>query len=134
MRGLATDAALWGVLDPSVSKQAADVDGCGSLLYLLVTGTWPGPPLDNIEPAPRAGAHVLAVLGERGMEDDGHGVGVGPQVGELVVAVVPLVAHLDALMDRAGRYSSPGQFRLIYQMAIANGLRAFAPDNGGVTP
>ncbi len=60
VRGLATDAALWGVLDPSVSKQAADVDGCGSLLYLLVTGTWPGPPLDNIEPAPRAGAHVLA--------------------------------------------------------------------------
>jgi AcrR family transcriptional regulator len=37
-------------------------------------------------------------------------------------------------MDRAGRFSSPGQFRLIYQMAIANGLRAFAPDNGGVAP
>lgn len=59
VRGLAVDAALWGVLDPAVSKQAADVDGCGSLLYLLLTGTWPGPPLDNIEPAPHAGAHVL---------------------------------------------------------------------------
>jgi len=60
VRGLAVDAALWGVLDPAVSKQAADVDGCGSLLYLLLTGTWPGPALDNIEPAARAGAHVLA--------------------------------------------------------------------------
>jgi len=30
-------------------------------------------------------------------------------------------------MDRAGRFSSPDQFRHIYQMAIANGLRAFAP-------
>lgn len=59
VRGLAIDAALWGVLDPAVSKQAADVDGCGSLLYLLLTGTWPGPALDNIEPAPRAGTHVL---------------------------------------------------------------------------
>jgi len=59
VRGLAIDAALWGVLDPAVSKHAADVDGCGSLLYLLVTGTWPGPPLDNIEPAPRAGSNVL---------------------------------------------------------------------------
>jgi len=59
VRGLAIDAALWGVLDPKVSKHAADVDGCGSLLYLLVTGTWPGPPLDNIEPAQRAGSNVL---------------------------------------------------------------------------
>ena len=59
VRGLAIDAALWGVLDPDVSKQAADVDGCGSLLYLLLTGTWPGPPLDGIESAPRAGTHVL---------------------------------------------------------------------------
>lgn len=60
VRGLAIDAALWGVLDPQVSKQAADVDGCGSLLYLLLTGTWPGPELENIESAPRAGSHVLA--------------------------------------------------------------------------
>ncbi len=60
VRGLAIDAALWGVLDPAVSKQAADVDGCGSLLYLLLTGTWPGPELENIESAPRAGAHVLS--------------------------------------------------------------------------
>jgi len=60
VRGLAVDAALWGVLDSEVSKEAADVDGCGSLLYLLLTGTWPGPPLDNIEPAPRAGRHALA--------------------------------------------------------------------------
>lgn len=59
VRGLAVDAALWGVLDSQVSKQAADVDGCGSLLYLLLTGTWPGPELDNIESAPRAGSHVL---------------------------------------------------------------------------
>ena len=59
VRGLAVDAALWGVLDPAVSKQAADVDGCGSLLYLLLTGTWPGPPLENIESAERAGTHVL---------------------------------------------------------------------------
>ncbi len=60
VRGLAVDAALWGVLDPDVSKQAADVDGCGSLLYLLLTGTWPGPELDNIESAPRAGSRVLS--------------------------------------------------------------------------
>lgn len=60
VRGLAVDAALWGVLDSQVSKEAADVDGCGSLLYLLLTATWPGPALDNIEPAPRAGNHALA--------------------------------------------------------------------------
>lgn len=30
-------------------------------------------------------------------------------------------------MDRAGRFSGPDQFRDIYRMAIANGLRAFAP-------
>lgn len=30
-------------------------------------------------------------------------------------------------MDRAGRFSSPVQFREIYRMAVANGLRAFAP-------
>ncbi|MCF8503689.1 MAG: TetR/AcrR family transcriptional regulator [Caulobacter sp.] len=35
-------------------------------------------------------------------------------------------------MDRAGRFSSPDQFREIYQMAIANGLRAFPPDHRGV--
>lgn len=32
-------------------------------------------------------------------------------------------------MDRAGRFSSPEQFRDIYRMAIANGLRAFAPQD-----
>lgn len=37
-------------------------------------------------------------------------------------------------MDRAGRFSSPDQFREIYRMAIANGLRAFRPDHRGVAP
>jgi len=37
-------------------------------------------------------------------------------------------------MDRAGRFSSPEQFREIYRMAIANGLRAFTPDHRGVAP
>lgn len=32
-------------------------------------------------------------------------------------------------MDRAGRFSSPDHFRDIYRMAIANALRAFAPDS-----
>jgi len=31
-------------------------------------------------------------------------------------------------MDRAGRFSSPDQFRDIYRMAVANGLKAFEPD------
>lgn len=37
-------------------------------------------------------------------------------------------------MDRAGRFSSPDQFRDIYHMAIANGLAAFARHSQGVTP
>ena len=37
-------------------------------------------------------------------------------------------------MERAGRFSSPDQFRDIYQMAIANGLRVFAPHSQGKSP
>lgn len=61
VRGLAVDAALWGSLDPSMtSKEAADVDGLGSLLYFLVTGTWPSAQgFTPLPPAPRNGRTVL---------------------------------------------------------------------------
>lgn len=60
VRGLAVDAALWGQLDPSLTKEQADVDGLGSLLYLLVTGTWPtATGFDDLPTAPMAGVTVL---------------------------------------------------------------------------
>lgn len=59
VRGIATDAVLFGPLDRTMRKNEADVDGCGSLLYLLTTGTWPGPELDGIPSAPRAGRYAL---------------------------------------------------------------------------
>ncbi len=37
-------------------------------------------------------------------------------------------------MDRAGRFSSPDQFQTIYRMAVANGLKAFAPASEGTPP
>lgn len=58
VRGLAVDAALFGSIAPELSKSQADVDGLGSLLMLLVTGTWPG--VDgSIPQSPRAGGKVL---------------------------------------------------------------------------
>lgn len=60
VRGLAVDAALWGPLVPGLSPERADVDGLGSLLMLLTTGTWPGPDAGEGLPAsPRAGDRVL---------------------------------------------------------------------------
>lgn len=62
VRGLAVDGALWGQLDPTLSSDAADVDGLGSLLYFLLAGVWPGSgslPAVGIPRAPRAGGHVL---------------------------------------------------------------------------
>lgn len=62
VRGLAVDAALWGQLDPTLSSDAADIDGLGSLLYFLLTGVWPGSgslPAVGLPRAPRAGGHVL---------------------------------------------------------------------------
>lgn len=59
VRGMATDAVLFGPLERTMRKSEADVDGCGSLLYLLTTGTWPGPELDGIASAPRAGRYAL---------------------------------------------------------------------------
>ena len=60
VRGLAVDAALWGQLDPRLTKEQADVDGLGSLLYLLVTGTWPTAScFTPLPPAPRNGSTVL---------------------------------------------------------------------------
>ncbi len=60
VRGLAVDAALWGQLDPALLKDQADVDGLGSLLYLLVTGTWPTAQAFTQQPsAPRTGDSVL---------------------------------------------------------------------------
>lgn len=60
VRGLAVDAALKGQLDPSLDKAAADVDALGCLLYLLVTGRWPGTPIDGLPSAERVGTTVLA--------------------------------------------------------------------------
>lgn len=62
VRGLAVDAALWGQLDPTLSSDAADIDGLGSLLYFLLAGVWPGSgslPAVGLPRAPRAGGHVL---------------------------------------------------------------------------
>lgn len=62
VRGLAVDAALWGQFDPMLTPDAADVDALGSLLYLLLTGVWPGSgtlPTVGLPRAPRAGQHVL---------------------------------------------------------------------------
>jgi hypothetical protein len=60
VRGLAVDAALWGPLAPGLTPERADVDGLGSLLMLLSTGTWPGPDAGESLPAsPRAGDRIL---------------------------------------------------------------------------
>ena len=66
VRGMAVDAALFGPLgatDPSLGAgragMAADVDGTGSLLYLLATGTWPGEPAGDVPLAPRGRDRVL---------------------------------------------------------------------------
>lgn len=53
VRGLAVDAAIWGTLVPGLTRPQADVDGLGSLLMLLLTGTWPGGD-GNLPPTPRA--------------------------------------------------------------------------------
>lgn len=58
VRGLAVDAALFGGLTPELSKEQADVDGLGCLLYLMVTGMWPGTEI-GLPSAPRSGDHVL---------------------------------------------------------------------------
>lgn len=62
VRGLAIDAALWGQFNPSLTPAAADVDALGSLLYLLLTGVWPGSgslPTIGLPRAPRIGSHIL---------------------------------------------------------------------------
>lgn len=60
VRGLAVDAALFGPIEPGLDPEQSDVDGLGSLLYLLVTGTWPGrTPAGDVTLAPRAGGRVL---------------------------------------------------------------------------
>jgi hypothetical protein len=62
VRGLSIDAALWGPLHPHLNKTDADVDGLGSLLYLLVTGLWPGTAEESpngLPLAPRDRDHVL---------------------------------------------------------------------------
>ena len=62
VRGLGVDAALWGQFNPSLTPSAADVDSLGSLLYLLLTGVWPGSgdlPTIGLPRAPRIGAHIL---------------------------------------------------------------------------
>lgn len=59
VRGLAVDAALWGTLTDGLDRTRADVDGLGSLLYLCLTGMWPGGPDLGAPPAPRVGSVVL---------------------------------------------------------------------------
>ena len=65
VRGLAVDAALFGplgsgdALEGGRAWRAADVDGLGSLLALLTTGRWPGPPLPGLAETPTARGHVL---------------------------------------------------------------------------
>jgi len=60
VRGLAVDAAIWGPLDPGLDWQRADVDSLGCLLYLCLTGAWPGSPLAGIPGAPTVGGVLLA--------------------------------------------------------------------------
>jgi len=64
IRGLAVDAALFGVLPESTDKSNAaraqgDVDSLGCLLYLLSTGYWPGSNPIAAPVAPLAGGVVL---------------------------------------------------------------------------
>ena len=59
VRGMATEAALWGPVDPQIVGFDADVDACGSIAYLLVTGTWPGPRPGLLPLAVRQGQWVL---------------------------------------------------------------------------
>ena len=61
VRGLAVDAALWGPLDPEIaSREIADVDGLGALLYWLITATWPSAQgFAPLPPAPRVAGRVL---------------------------------------------------------------------------
>lgn len=64
VRGLAVDAALMGPLETSGdarARRSADVDSLGSLLYLLTAGSWSGPALPGVPPAPTSGRddHVL---------------------------------------------------------------------------
>lgn len=65
--------------------------------------------------------------------DDARAQGLLSEAPSLDIALtLSALAQGLVSMDRAGRFSSPDQFREIYQMAIANGLRAFPPDHRGV--
>lgn len=59
VRGLAVDAALFGPPSDAPHREQSDVDGLGSLLYLLVTGTWTGEAIDGIPPASKVNGHFL---------------------------------------------------------------------------
>ena len=54
VRGLAVDAALFGLSLPDAAPEQADVDALGCLAYLLTTGTWPGTLRVDVPDAPRA--------------------------------------------------------------------------------
>jgi hypothetical protein len=59
VRGMAVDAAVFGVLGDSIDRGQADVDALGCLTYLLTTGYWPGAIPVAAPEAPRAGGVVL---------------------------------------------------------------------------
>lgn len=65
LRGLAVDAAVFGIPAASDTTQptdpfASDLDSLGALLYLLCTGTWPGSGTIDAPASPRSGDQVLA--------------------------------------------------------------------------
>ena len=60
VRGLAVDAALFGPSAEAPHRDQSDVDGLGSLLYLLVTGTWPGDePIEGLPAASKVNGQFL---------------------------------------------------------------------------
>lgn len=60
VRGLAVDAALFAGPMTAEHRDHSDVDALGALLYLMVTGTWPGDePIDGLPSSSRVNGQLL---------------------------------------------------------------------------